>query len=294
MTELAPPVSLPTIFAALASAAQEYAASGRVLYGAQAKKLLMKDHPGFSETAFGYTKFIELLVAGRDAGQFELEVPNGHPRILPAGTAPTAERAAPPTARLKFDVWTTFVLWGDGERWWDAKRRRATFVPTDDAGTPLWEASPEDFVRVDPVTMQMQLAWMEEFAREQDPARRDALLATLSAEASGEFKQALGRVNLSLAWRERLRQRVTTHALSWAATNGLPADAILERHERATRTASTKISATERTPSASRTTESASVDSASALRARLHEVIDQMSTTELMALQVPAAYLLRS
>ena len=226
MSEPAPSPSLSDIFDALQEASRTAAAAGRVLYGPQAKKTLTTLYPDFSERAFGYKKFVELLRAGHDAGRFQLVTIDGHPHIVPAAAVP-AKRPRE-QGRLKADLWTTVVSWDTGLRYWDRKRRRAIFVPTDEAGIPLWESAPSDFVPVDPVPMQQQLEWMVDFASGQTDAEQAVLLESLKDPASGAFKRALGELNLAGAWRTRLRQRVTEHAADWAARHDLAPTSILE------------------------------------------------------------------
>jgi hypothetical protein len=281
VSESDPSPSLTDVFDALQEASRTAAANGRVLYGPQAKKTLTTLFPDFSERTFGYKKFIELLRAGHDAGRFQLVTVNGHPHLVPAASAPT--RRSREQGRLKADLWTTLVSWDIGLRYWDRKRRRAIFIPTDDEGVPLWDTSPADFVVVDPVPMQEQLEWMVDFANQQTAAEQARLLASLKDPAFGAFKRALGELNLSGAWRTRLRQRVTEHAADWAARHELPATSILEAEGRA------PSRSVPHTPASAPPLSESDLER---LRARMHRVIDQMNFNELSALQIPASYLL--
>lgn len=283
MSESAPSPTLTDVFDVLQEASRTAAARGGVLYGPQAKKALTTLYPGFSERTFGYRKFIELLRAGHDAGRFQLVTVEGHPHLVPAANTPVKRPRE--QGRLKADLWTTLVSWDVGLRYWDRKRRRAIFVPTDEAGVPLWETSPADFVAVDPVPMQVQLEWMVDFASGQNDAEQTRLLESLKDPAPGAFKRALGELNLSVAWRTRLRQRVTEHAADWAARHDLAPTSILESEGRAP---------AKTTPPARSTSPKMEVSDLDRLRARMHSVIDQMNYSELSALQVPASYLLES
>lgn len=283
MTESHP--TLTDVFAELADITSDAAAHDRVVYGAQAKKLLTRTHPGFTEREYGFKKFVELLQAGHDQGRFVLEVVDGHPRLRPAGAAPSPARAQ--LSRLKSDYWATALTWEPGVRYWDRRRGRALFLPTDDNGAPVWESSPQDFVALEPVTMQEQLHWMAQFADDQEEPARTALHAALADTAPGAFKRALGHLGLQGAWTTRLQQRVTEHALTWAQRNEIPAPALMEPRFRSPRPGGPRAESPRPAPTPSRTAVAEAMD----LRARLHQVIDQMSPAELASLSVPAAYL---
>lgn len=276
--------TLTEVFDALEEASRAAAANGRVLHGPQAKKTLTTLFPDFSERGFGYKKFVELLRAGHDAGRFQLVTVNGHPHLVPAAMVVASRRRE--QGRLKADLWTTLVSWDTGLRYWDRKRRRAIFVPTDEHGLPLWASAPGDFVVVDPVPMQEQLEWMVDFANQQTTEAQAHLLVSLKDPAPGAFKRALGELSLTGAWRTRLRQRVTEHAADWAARHDLPATSILESDGRAP-----SRPAPHNSPPAASPAESTDLER---LRSRLHRVVDQMNFGELSALQIPASYLLES
>lgn len=290
MSDSVAPIS--AIFDTLARTARTRASEDRPYFGAQAKLELIRALGQFSESSYGYKKFIDLLKAGRDSGRFELELVGGHTRILPAGAAPTATPVSSP-GRIQHDLWTTIVSWDVGSRFWDRKRNRAIFVPTDAAGTPLWETEPDSFVRIDPIPMDTQLEWMDEFAREQNDEARDRLLEALAGSLAGAFKRALNEMGLAPAWRNRLRHRVTEHATSWALAHALAPSSILEQPAKRKVAVETPAQTPAALPTAAPSTSQVPVG-ADALRARLHNIIDQMSPAELMALSIPAAYLLES
>ena len=177
-----------------------------------------------------------------------------------------------------------------GLRYWDRRNRRAIFVPTDDAGTPLWETSPDKFVEIDPVPMKQQLEWMVDFANDQNEKNQAVLLDALKDTTPGAFKRALSTIGLGSAWRTRLRLKVTEHATEWTARAKLPPTSILEVAYRTppARTSSTTANMTqsaEDVPNHSDTEQ---------LRARLHQIIDRMGLAELAQIQIPATYLLES
>lgn len=279
--------TLSDVFDALQEAARTAAATGHVLYGPRAKRVLTLAYPDFTVRAFGYKKFIELLRAGHDAGRFELVTVDGHPHIVPA--AAVSEKRPIEQGWLRADLWTTLVTWDTGMRYWDRRNRRAIFVPTNEARTPLWDVTPEKFVKIDAVPMQRQLEWMVDFANDQTETKQHVLLEALKDPAPGAFKRALGTVSLGGAWRTRLREKVTEHALEWAAEAKLPPTAILEM---APRTPTARPVSPTPSP-APRASAGGDTDSETAqLRARLHAVIDKMGLGELSQIQVPAAYLL--
>jgi hypothetical protein len=272
---------LNDIFDALQLAAETAAANGGTLYGAQAKKQLTRLFPEFTERLFGYKKFIELLRAGSDAGRFRLESVDGHPRITIA--SPEGPKSGADQGRLRADLWSTLITWDTGMRYWDRRRRRAIFLPTDDDGIPLWESATSDFVEIDPISMQEHLEWMGSFAASQSEPGRERLRAALKDPKAGAFKNALEDLGLSVAWRALLQRRVMEHSAGWAARNKIPPTSILEKHDRA----HAKVLKTSKPLApASPSTE------VEQLRSRLHQIINDMSLAELSALPIPAAYLL--
>lgn len=289
MTDTVPIPDLTGVFDVLQEAARSSAATGHVLYGPRAKRVLTLAYPDFSIRSFGYKKFIDLLRAGHDAGRFELVTVDGHPHIVPA--AAVSEKRPVEQGWLRPDLWTTLVTWDNGLRYWDRRNRRAIFVPTDERGAPLWDVTPEKFVKIDPVPMQRQLEWMVDFANDQPEEKQHVLLESLRDGTPGAFKRALGAVGLGSAWRTRLREKVTEHATEWAAQAKLPPTAILDTTLRSS--AAHSPSSDGATASPVRTARSTESES-ERLRGRLHAVIDRMSTAELSQLQVPAAYLLES
>jgi hypothetical protein len=281
MTDVLPTPALTEVFDALQEAARSSAAVGRVLHGPQAKRTLTTLYPNFNLRNYGYRKFVELLRAGHDAGRFELVTVEGHPHIVPTSAVPVTRQVE--QGRLRPDLWTTLVSWDNGIRYWDRRNRRAIFVPTDDHGALAWNAAPERYVEIDGIPMQQQLEWMVDFANDQRESSQALLLESLRGAPHGEFKRSLNELGLTNAWRTRLRQRVTEHAYDWAARAKLPPTSILDMAPRPT------------THAPAQGSESASaVDDTEAarLRARLLQIIGQMSLSELAQLQIPASYLL--
>lgn len=277
--------TLDDIFDALREAAETAAANGGTLYGAQAKKQLTQRFHGFTEQLFGFKKFIDLLRAGDDAGRFGLEIIDGHPRITLPGHSKNLvlPRSGADQVRLKADVWSTLITWETGERYWDRKHRRAIFLPTDGEGTPSWVSSPDDFVKIDAISMQEQLGWMKSFADSQSDPNREKLEAALKDPRTRAFRNALDELGLSGAWRALLQRRVMEHSASWAAKNQVPLTSIVEKRERAQKKVPTT---SEPEPLAASSTE------VEKLRSRLRQIINDMSLAELSAIPIPAAYLL--
>ncbi|WP_182045216.1 OST-HTH/LOTUS domain-containing protein [Curtobacterium sp. ME26] len=278
--------SLSDVFDVLQESARSAAASGRVLYGPQAKKALQTRYPGLDLRALGYKKLIDLLRAGHDAGRFELVTVDGHPHVIPALAAPRKRPVE--QGRLRADLWTSLVTWDHGERYWDRRNRRAVFVPTTEDGTPEWQVFPNKYVKIDAVPMQTQLEWMVDFANDQTERVQVRLLEALKNPTPGAFKVSLNDLGLAAAWRTRLRQRVTEHASEWAARAHLSPASILDPASR-----SSPKSASRQEPEEGEAFESPSTtDEAARLRARVHQIVDRMTLSELAQLQVPAAYLL--
>lgn len=287
MSEMQHQPQLSDVFDVLQDAARSSAAAGRKLYGPQAKKALQNRYPELNLRDLGYRKLIDLLRAGHDAGRFELVTVNGHPHLIPSATAP--KKRPVEQGRLRADLWMTMVTWDKGLRYWDRRNRRAVFVPTTDEGTPEWEVYPTKYVKIEAVPMQTQLEWMVDFAGDQDEKVQPRLLEALRDTKPGAFKACLNEAGLATAWRTRLRQRVTEHAAEWAASAHLPPTSILDPVPRASPAQAQSTEPGEKTAEA---VAPVAPGEATELRARLHEIIDQMSLFELAQLQVPAAYLL--
>ena len=279
--------SLTDVYTALAAFAESAEERGVTLFAASAKPMLRDKYAGFSERAYGFSKFIDLLTAGAEGGFFAVELSGGHPcmRAVRGASAQPAEH--PPSRRIRGDLWTAVVTWGNADRRWDIESKRAVVVPLDEEGHPAWESSPDRFRPIVPVSMDEQLEWMREFAAAQPADKQHVLFSSLADGAPGTFKRALGQTGLENAWTATLQDRVTSHVLAWASEHELAADSVFEDRKKATPSARRERSRLNASPEAA-----PPAREATDLRARLHKVIDQMSLAELAQLQVPASYLL--
>lgn len=272
----------------VATSAADAQRHGLPFYATQAKLALTAAFPGFSEKDYGFTKFIEYLQMGVDRGAFSLVHVDGHPVVTPRGTS-EVPLGTPPAkhTRLKPDLWNTILTWAHGDRYWDRALKRAVFIPTDEQGNPRWMSSPDEFVEIDPVTMEEQHQWMREFADTRDEQTKSALSDALDDKTPGAFRRELERVGQHQDWLAFLQDKVILHAKAWAERNGLPLSSLEDTRTKAVEKKPTRPPST---PQAKQLSPSPTTE----LRASLHRIIDQMSFDELARIPVPAGYLLRN
>lgn len=319
--EAAPPTgpSAPDdAFAALVRLVRAWREQGRKTYASGLKPALQQETGGFSEGQFGYATFRAFLGEGESRGLLRVQrmldgqsmvllpdepaAPDAPPTRPAAGAgtdvpatghdSPAARPA--PRARLRVDVWNTFVDWHDDhDRLWDRQTARCFAFPVADGGQPAWLSDPDRFVEVRPVDQHTQITWMREWATTRPPAEKDRLLDALSPDAPrGQFRRELQHLGASAAWKAELQHRVVAHATDWARANDLPLDPLLDRRP-ATATHPSQTQAAARAdarPGGPRNEQHpGDVDR---LRALVHRAVERMTASELLALPLRAEHML--
>lgn len=303
-------------FRRLAELVRQWRASGRTTTTAGVKSVLLASPEGFDETALGFRTFADFLDAADSAGYVgRVRQPNGHWLITLPEDPPMTERSGisgdqpagalvdplSDDARLRADVWATFLDWrSDHRRLWDVQQRRALLIPVDKENRPAWEVTPSRFLEIPVINLQTQREWMREFAGTRPERERDALLAALDdVDGLTPFFHTLRRLGLQPQWRAELQRRVVSVVAGWAADHDVAADDLVasgrtgvSRGGYETRSEPGSLSRAADGIRASRAGVGKSASDVERLRARMHAIIDRMSLDELAALPVRAEHLL--
>lgn len=293
----------------LARIVREWYGTGRKAMAAGLKPELQRQIDGFAEADYGFERFADFIDAAVEAGVVRLDpagaphrcvlpvdaVSPGDPETRPAEISQTQRRMR--RARLRPDVWSSFVEWYDDHiRLWDRQTQRPFVFPVDANGSPAWldpnDATRRRFVELPAVSREQQVEWMRQWSEVQDEPARDHLLAALEPTAvPGQFRRTLGDLGLALQWRNELGARVGEVVAEWAGVHGIAASALVDPRDRSGRTTQRTQASNSGEPAMEAKSE-ARVSSGEQLRALVHAAVDQMSVSELASLQIRAEYLL--
>lgn len=298
-------------FASLATIVREWRGQGRKTTTAGIKSALQRRPEGFDERALGFVTFAAFLEAAEAEGLIHrFRQPNGHWIVMLPGESgedlsAIAGRTSHPTqlervadeARLRPDVWASFVDWrADHRRLWDVQERRALMFPVDHEGKPAWLEDPQRFVDIPILDQALQVQWMREFAERQPDGVRSALLSALSnPAATGSFRRALTQFGLQPAWRAELHRRVAAKVSSWAAEHSIPGGQVVLAQEPVAVAPHVRSPEASTSPAIRRTepvTRPADATDLDRLRQKIHAIVDRMSLAELAALPIRAEHLL--
>jgi hypothetical protein len=314
---------LTATFAAVVDVIRDWRAAGRMTTTAGVKSAIQQKTPGgFDEKNLGFPDFRSFVQAGQQAGHFRLQrLPTGHwAMLLPGETledalearqASEAEEAlraqedrrpsgaTPPALvaedqRFRPDVWSAFVDWrASHQRLWDRQVGRAFAYPVDEEGRPSWETESLRFAEINPADESIQIGWMREWAATLSSPDREIITRALSDDAPrGEFRRQLSSLGRLVDWRAELQRRVAQHVGDWASEHDVNLNKLIEhrtRHRVQERVVAPPKPLIRSEPTTR--TDIARTDTAR-LRAKLHRIIDSMPLSELVALQIPAQYLL--
>jgi hypothetical protein len=212
-------------------------------------------------------------------------------------------------------------------RYFDTELDRAVTLPREPA--PLEpqrfqelrcriEADPDKFVVIEPITMRMQLEWMQEFAATTSNVSLRALLAKALAgdKPAKHFTAVLREAPEELyRWRGELASRARLHIDRWRASSPALTEVSIDRtdpplegstrqhydfddRERSTRVrdfsaliSAFKGSTVRIAPDVIHNWTRKATDSDKEIRSRLHAAIDKMPLEELKAITIPIGYL---
>jgi hypothetical protein len=299
--EPADPELLEGAFELLGDVVREYFAERRPCYSAGLKPAMQARAPEFFEGRLGFSSFREFLRVAEVQGIVQLQRAPAGPdvTVLPPGAAPPTQLAPPsPDAtqgiRIRNDLWRAFFDWTPGFiRVYDTALGRAILLPekpnpfqTSDQDRVRADLNrePERFVAIEPIEMDSQREWMEEFAHElpDQELQRIFRLALGSERPIAAFTRAVqADPRLGRLWQRRRAEKVRDEIQRWMEAHQL--DVPVEEPSSAVDV------------DTSGDTRVASVEGrdVALLRERLHAAIDRMTYGDLLRLPIPVEYILR-
>ncbi|SCF71479.1 UPF0158 family protein [Streptomyces sp. Ncost-T10-10d] len=286
----------------------------------------------FDESQYGFVSFRQFLEAAQQAGHIVLTQASSGPDLnvgLPGRPViePTVPSAQPD--RIRADLWSTFMDWTtEVQRVYDRERqiafrlRKPAEAYDPDVRRLVQELAedPSRYVPIEPVSMATQTQWARDFSAAQPTgAEREMLLRTLDAERPlQEFTYVVRTLPARRDWQTYRNVRVIDTIKEWAARNAVSVDPAGTQYVMAvpppgalplsrgpvpqgvpgplplapgaaTAPAHPRVPAQPQSagPAASPGTELAT------LRARVHDLVDHMTTEELLALPFTLGQLYR-
>ena len=303
--EVEPVADRERVFETLREIVAEWRAAGRKTTTAGITSVLVSRHLLDTE-ALGFSSHQDFWEAAERAGVARRErLPNGHWFVLLPGedlpndvltpNPPVRGRASLGERRLPPDLWAALVEWDSRyRRFWDRENRRAFFVPS----APGWVPTDLDeslYAEIQPVTREIQLDWMREFAAQQSGSVGEALTTALSVDAPiGAFRRALESEGLLDSWRRKLRDRVFDRATSWAESHNVSITWMVERdHPVRDLSQRRRVTGADDAPtSASAVTAAQSTVAAESVRRLVLRAVESMAIDELYSLPLRAHHFL--
>ena len=293
-------------FRLLARIVAEYVETGRQPRGAGLKTELQRRTGGFSESLLGYESFGAFLESAAQSGFVQLrKIPGGDIEVSMPGSRENPSQLVTPrkpsperTTYIRRDLWRCFLDWTPGWiRLYDPRNDKAVMFP--ETPSPFdnaeharvraaWQAMPQSFIQISPISMETQLAWMQEFVDRLEEPSKSALLKILgAARPFGAFTQAVRETpGLARDWSNFRVGRVTQLITQWSGEHNLNVST-----EAPPLAPAPNERARERVES--RTHQIAGNDTIEqTIKTRLHQVIDRMSLSDLLRLSIPVQYLI--
>ncbi|MGK3199610.1 hypothetical protein [Amycolatopsis sp. MEPSY49] len=257
---------------------------------------------GFNELDQGFESFRQFLVAAESAGAILVRLPSygsGHDAYvgLPEEAESIPSRESSPR-RIRSDIWSSFFDFRPNMvHVFDRREHRAVIFPTDpvpmepSSTTELrarYQSSPGEFYKIEPISFDEQLGWMNEFTATAAEEHRSLLGEALKMERPLAAFTAAVRANSALAsqWNSFRIQHVTGKVKQWMELHGLEFDLydpnILPVRP-AKRTRET-VNKPEERSSTGRDGEE--------LRKRILQALAKMPLSELLQLRIPVEYML--
>ena len=212
--------------------------------------LQARGEPAFEEKKFGFKGFRDFLERGTQ-GLFSIQpsAEGADVEVSLTGAKSQSAQALPPvsggTHSIRNEVWQAFTN-PDSSRLRYLSRRNFLvrhFLRGEDSphSREVLE-SPDDFVEIQPISAETQVAWMRQFvgAHEIPPTLRDAIDAIVdrpySSGVNAAFTGALGA--LGAQWRQVRIKKVIDEIHAWAGAHGIPPERLSLRSTAETDTTS--------------------------------------------------------
>jgi hypothetical protein len=269
-------------------------------YGASLKPELKRRSDGaFDETKLGFATFGRFLHAADEAGVIDVHKAARGPdwEAVPHGLPPVqdthvddVDRDRQHHSRVRADIWACFVDWRDGmRRAYHRSTGQAYMFPAEPrpgerpepaAQRRLFEANPDEYVDMTPISFDTQIGWMRDFAESvDDTAAKEVLLFALGRDRPArEFTDALrAKPVLQRNWRSERMRRVLDVIAAWATENHLSLDPLESRSETA--------------PTVGGDAAESDTTRIDVLRNILQRAIERMPESELLRISIPVEYL---
>ena len=281
-------------FRQLAAIVAQFVDDGRTTRAASLKPAMQTLEKGFDERRLGYRSFRAFLEAAQEAGYVTLHrAPTGPDiDVLPVGATATPPTDEQRPGRIRNDMWSAFVDWRkDWDRVYDRETDRVVWLPhlegPDERGPLLRRAimnDPSRYIRIEPITQDTTLAWMNEFLNSLSEGPEHEALASALASPTPirAFVLRARESGVEERWKKRqfdsVRQRIET----WADGHGLKLDLTTGRRPLGLPQPGGRFTR-------QRVVVRSSLDD---LRDRVCSAVRKMSRAELLQLAIPLEYVL--
>jgi hypothetical protein len=294
---------LDAAFELLRDVVGEHFERGRLCHAAGLKPAMQAKAPDFHESRLGFSSFREFLRVAEVQGVVKVQAaPTGPDVVVLPMSATSDPRAADSlldqhgSFRIRGDLWRAFFDWTPGFiRVYDRANDEAVVLPA--KPNPFQtaeqnqlreelEQQPDRFVSIDPIDINVQLGWMNEFVAElSDPGLQQIFGVALASDRpiAGFTRAVRTDPRLARMWQRRRVEKVRAEIEQWSEAHGL--DIRTEERPEAPKP-------TPSVPERERDLDEGSGEVA-ALRDRLHTAIDRMTYGDLLRLPIPVEYILR-
>jgi hypothetical protein len=286
-------------FNLLAVIVRQWYAEGKRAYGASLKpELQVRTAKDFDEKRLGYMTFKQFLQAAVEQGLVDIYPAPNSPdvHVVPKGEEPTglgmrrSGGQTPHIPKVRQDLWKAFIDWSpEFERFYDRTENVAYTIPASQSSFESPEvtrlrkerlSNPARFVPISPISHEVQLDWMRNFASEQPPEVRLGLMQALAEDRpTREFSVAVRRTpDVGIRWQGRRLVGVKNAIEQWKAANRV----VVDIHSPVRASGGHAF----RSPEPASRLE---LDE-KRLRAQIHAAIDEMSVSELLDIPVRLRY----
>jgi hypothetical protein len=200
----------------------------------------------YSDTAFGYGSFRELLKDAASAGIVSLgQTPGGDLDVQLQGEAAFYSTEISPGSQIRPDLWRAAIDWTPALiRYFDRTLGRAVMFPAlpfsaadDDSWAEqrkLVANEPSRFVAIDPISEATTLAFMRSFATTREGDGQKRLLGALdgSNPASAFTREIRLTPGLAQVWHISRARQVAEHLAEWAKKNDVTVEIVEQRPRR--------------------------------------------------------------
>ncbi len=304
-----PSAALDAAIDAVDAAVRDLHVRGKQAFAAALKPELQRRFGHFDEQALGFTSFHSFLRAAEERGVIKLVAVGPHVKALPPDAeSPSGQQLSRPTNRreptrlIRRDLWRCFMDWTAGwRRLFDVERGEAVMFP--ETETPLdyrdhvearriWREHPERFREIPAIDPETQKGWMREFAATlDDRVARALVIAAVEDDYSfREFTKVTRTVpGIGVHWNRFRVAKVAEAIEGWAERLGLHVN-VWEPVVQSRGPAPERVMEADGGYPQPTTILDASMESA--VRERVHRIVDRLPLAELLKVRFPLEYTL--